>query len=156
MQKTSILWWQYLSESYPSLPAVNNSLKHDVYVVQIVNFRRHLTGTLWPSSISGNYDKFEEISEFILGFFFLSCGNTGSDRQFNVRALLTHCLREPGVPCILTLWELQNLGGNGLSGMSDINFTPTTIAPAVHPNPISPNPYSLPYPQLKTQSSPSL
>ena len=29
--------------------------------MQIVNFRGHLTSTLWPSSISGNCDKFQEI-----------------------------------------------------------------------------------------------
>ena len=39
------------------------------YVVQIVSFCGHLTSKLWPSSVSGNWDKFREISEFIRGNF---------------------------------------------------------------------------------------
>ena len=53
---------------------MNNSFKKGVYVVQIVNFRGHLTSTLWLSSIPGNCDKFQEISKFIPGNLFLSCG----------------------------------------------------------------------------------
>ena len=33
----------------------------------IVNFSKHLTSILWPSSISGNCDKFQEITENISG-----------------------------------------------------------------------------------------
>ena len=39
---------------------------------QIVNFRAHVTCTLGPSSISGNCDKFQEISEFSPGYLSLS------------------------------------------------------------------------------------
>ena len=48
--------------------------------MQIVKFRGHLISALWPSSVSGNCDKFQEISEFIPGNLFLSCGNTGAIR----------------------------------------------------------------------------
>ena len=51
-------------------------IKYDFYgVVQIVNFRAHVTRTLGPSSISGNCDKFQEISEFSSGYLSLSCEN---------------------------------------------------------------------------------
>ena len=61
-----------------------------VYVVQIVNFRGHLTSTLWPSSISGNCDKFQEIFEFIPGNVFLSCGNTENVYHYNLHSLCIH------------------------------------------------------------------
>ena len=58
---------------------MNNYFKKGIYVnyvVQILNFCGHLTSKLWPSSVSGNWDKFREISEFIPGNSFLNCGNT--------------------------------------------------------------------------------
>ena len=53
--------------------------KKGIYVVKILNFPGHVISTLWPSSFSGNCDKFQEISEFIPGNSFLSCGNTVGD-----------------------------------------------------------------------------
>ena len=50
---------------------MNNSFNQGIYVVQIVNFCIHLIHTLWPSSVSGKCDKFQEISEFISGNLFL-------------------------------------------------------------------------------------
>ena len=47
--------------------------------MQIVNYHGHLTSALWPSSVSGNCNKFQEILEFIPGNVFLSCGNSALD-----------------------------------------------------------------------------
>ena len=40
------------------------------YVVQIVNFCGHLTSTLWPSSVSGNWDKFRKFQSSFQEIYF--------------------------------------------------------------------------------------